>query len=486
MSVDTDFALSLLRDQIKAKLDERKAKQAERDAGQTEIDAIVGKATDEKRNLSDAETHALNERVAAVRSVDTQLADIDSDLDGLNQRKSLVAESRAAQDAARAAAQRWAAQADSADTVDAPARVKSEPRTYTRGAEVRGVSFFRDIAASFMSRDPEAGMRLERHQKEARLEELAGYEARDVGTGAFAGLTVPQYLTDLAAPSAKAWRPTVEICNHHPLPPSGMSLNISRITTGSATAVQASENAGVQETDMDDTLLTVNVRTYAGSQDVSRQAIERGSGVDSIVIDDLTRDYWTKVDAAILNSDGTGGTHLGIRNVASISASTYTDASPTAAELYPKLADLIQQAQAAAFLGLTHFVMHPRRWWWLASQVGSTFPFLTVPSAGVQQAGNIGGTDYMGTNRNIMGIPVVIDGNMLTNLGAGTEDVIIGVTAPELHFWDDGVQFIRAEQPLAQNLAVRFVLYGYSAFTAGRYPGAQGVISGTGLIAPTF
>ena len=62
-----------------------------------------------------------------------------------------------------------------------------------------------------------------------------------------------------------------------------------------------------------------------------------------------------------------------------------------------------------------------------------------------------------------------MDANIPTNLGAGTEDVILGVTADELHLWEDpgAPLFIRAEQPLANQLAVRFIVYGYSAFTAG-------------------
>src|SRR5690606_16512581 len=99
--------------------------------------------------------------------------------------------------------------------------------------------------------------RLERHHREARLNEAAGMERRDVGTGAFAGLTVPQYLTDLAAPAARAGAPTVEICNRHSLPADGMTVNISRITTASAASAQTADNDAVDETDMDDTLLTV-------------------------------------------------------------------------------------------------------------------------------------------------------------------------------------------------------------------------------------
>jgi HK97 family phage major capsid protein len=280
----------------------------------------------------------------------------------------------------------------------------------------------------------------------------------------------------------------VAITNRHPLPPDGMTVNISRITTASGVGAQSSEADAATETNMDDTLLTVNVRTYTGMQDVSRQALERGTGIDDIISADLARQYWTKVDADILNGDGTNGTHLGIRSTSAIQTVAYADASPTAGELYPKLAQLISAVQAAVFMGVTHFVMAPRRWWWLASQVGTSFPFLNAPGVTTVQAGNIGSTEYMATNRNVLGVPVVVDGNMLLTLGAGTEDVILGVTAPELHFWHDSGAplFIRAEQPLVSTLQVRFVVYSYSAFTAGRYPGAHGTISSTGLIAPTF
>src|SRR5207342_1984137 len=144
-------------------------------------------------------------------------------------------------------------------------------------------------------------------------------------------------------------------------PPDGMTLNISRITTGTAAAVQATENAAVQETDIDDTLLTVNVRTYAGSQDMSRQSLERGTNTDEIVATDLANDYWSKVDDACLNATGAGGTHLGIRSTPSVSTAAYVDATPTAAEAYKELAEIISVVQSAVVMGVSHFIMHPRR-----------------------------------------------------------------------------------------------------------------------------
>jgi HK97 family phage major capsid protein len=246
----------------------------------------------------------------------------------------------------------------------------------------------------------------------------------------------------------------------------------------------------VQETNIDDTLLTVNVRTYAGQQDVSRQALERSELVDVVVFGDLIADYFTKLDDAILNADGTSGTHLGIRSTGSIISVAYTDASPTVPELYPKGADAVQQIETNRYMPPMLWVMHPRRWAWMLAALDTTNRPLVVPNANgpfnalaVGQAveyGQIVGTWH--------GLPVLTDANLPTNAGAGTEDVIIATRTPDLLFWQDGdgsprqFTFEQANAPQSIRLAV----WGYSAFTAGRYPKASASIGGTGLIAPTF
>lgn len=472
--------LEAVRAEIRANLDERTKHQ---DAA----NAVVATAEAEGRSaLNDDEGTKLAEAREAIKTADEARA-------ALKEREAELVADDEARKAAEADAQALPTTPDTTKRTEkaANASVKREERTYGRHAEQRGVSFLRDVMNAQTRGDFKAAERLGRHMDEERVERseyMDGIEARDVGTGAFAGLTVPQYLTDMVAPDVKAMRPFADICNQHPLPADGMTVNISRITTASGAAVQATENAAVQETNLDDTLLTINVRTIAGQQDVSRQALDRGTGVDSIVVGDLVGEYHTTLDAGILTDDGTSGTHLGVKNVSGNVGVTYTDASPTAAELYPKLADLTQQIQAATNRGLSHYVMHPRRWWWVASQLSSSFPLLTVPNAGTQQAGQLGGTGYAAAGAGILGADVVLDRNVETDLGGGTEDAIYGVDASECHLWEDADAplLIRAEQTAAGNLTVKFVVYGYSAFTAGRYPLATGDITGTGLAAPTF
>ena len=441
-----------------------------------QVDAITQAADAEDRDVTD-------EELGQVRGLREQI-------DAVEERMSEESAEEERRSRARDADLSDSRGRETATPGRAPAVVTSEPRTYTREAERReGRSFVRDFIRATFDSDFDARDRLARHMREARVEgEAEGIERRDVGTGAFAGLTVPQYLVDLVAPLARAARPFADICRSLTLPSDGMTVNISRITTGTAVAAQATENTGVQETDADDTLLTVNVRTIAGMQDVSRQAIDRSTGADEIIVADLVAAYNAELDRQCIHSDGTGGTHVGLVNVSGNVDVTYDDASPTAAELYPKLADAIQQVQSNVYMGVTHFLMHPRRWWWVASQVGSTFPFLQIPGAPQGAAGQVGGTAYGEAGRQILGVPVVLDGNIATNLGAGAEDAIFAVTAPECFLWETpgSPLLIRADQPLANQLSVRLVVYAYSAFTAGRYPKANAHVAGTGLTTPTF
>lgn len=457
-----------IRADIRAALDERAAADAT-------VKSIVAAAEARNEDLNVDEAAAFAEARAKLAPIDQRIAEL------REREQSLVAD-----DEARAAAETVAAEVGRFEPVQV--RVKNEARTYAK--DRRDTSFLQDVVRAQLGNDFQAMRRLDQHMAEERVERagyMAGIEQRDVGTGAFAGLTVPQYLVDLVAPKIRNKRPFADICRQLPLPAAGMTVNISRITTGTAAAAQSSEAGAVQETDIDDTLLTVNVRTIAGAQDVSRQVLDRSSGADQVVIEDLVGAYHEELDRQILVADGTSGTHLGVKNVSGNVAVTYTDASPTAAELHPKLADLLQQISSGVD-DMTHFIMHTRRWWWLASQLGSTFPLVTVGSAGMQQAGNLGGTSYLGGGRNYLGAEVILDRNVETTLGGGTEDAIYGVNANECFLWEDPAAplLIRAEQTGAGNLMVKFVVYGYSAFTAGRYASATGDITGTGLAAPSF
>ncbi|MEV2238687.1 hypothetical protein [Micromonospora sp. NPDC049891] len=459
------------------------AKRAEaverRERARTDARLILARAErDGRTHLTVEEEAKLEARAAARAKADADIKDIDATLahvyEARDEERKIEADQRTTY--------RTAAQPQRRLAYDGVARIGAEERTYNPGNDRTGSQFVRDVARQFLFNDPGAQQRLARHAREEQVERGAYLEQRAVGTGAFGGLVVPQYLTDLYAPAIANMRPLANAANTHPLPADGMQVNISRITTATSVALQASENTAVSETNADDTLLTINVQTAAGQQTISRQAVERGTGVEDVVMDDLLRRYASEVDRTMITQASTG-----LSAVAQNTA--YTDADPTAPELWP----IIFQAQSKleqALGGMVmpdYVVMHPRRWNWLCAQVGTSWPFIGTAQVPAQSGGIQLVTDQGPGVRGILsnGLRVIVDANVPTTTG-GSQDEIYVVASREMHLWEDpnAPVFIRAEQAAASTLGVLLVCYGYFAYTFGRYTNNPGKISGTGLAAP--
>ena len=356
-------------------------------------------------------------------------------------------------------------------------RVVSEEATYhARSAN----DFMSDAIAAEFGGSYEARERITRYQNEVRLEK------RDSGSSNFAGLVVPQYLVDEFATLRRAGRKTLDISTNMPLPAAGMTVNIGRLTTGITSYVQASENTAPTESSPDDTLLTINVNTVDSMFDVSKQAILRGTGVETQLLGDAIRSYQAKVDALAINGSGSSGEHRGILNTSGINSVTYTDATPTYLEAWPKIIDAIQAVASNYYGGANAIVMHPTMAGALLKAVdGSNRPMLVPASGGPMNAP--GSYDRIGyeSRFSIAGLPVIEDANVPTNLGTGTnETAIIVGDFSQSYIWEDNggaPLYVRFEQPDG-NIAIRTVVFGFSAYTAGKYPTAFSAITGTGLI----
>jgi HK97 family phage major capsid protein len=437
-----------------------------RDAVKSEMDAVLEAVASENRtDLTEEETTKVDGLVAESRSLDEKIEKLTAQAQ---------ADAKAAE--ARSAVVEVAMPKASITTG------RSE-RTYRPDA---GSSFVRDAFNAQVKNDFVAQERLARHMKEEEI------ERRDVDTSNFAGLVIPQYLVDLAAPLARAGRPTADFAtNKMSLPVSGLSLEISRMTTGTSTAIQETQNTAVSETDADDTLLSIPVRTIAGQQDLSRQAIERGTGIDTFVIADLIRSWHTTLDAQVLNGSGSNGEFTGIRNAGG-NAVTFTSTAPTVALLFPKLADALQKIQSNVFTTPTHWIMHPRRLAFLLAGVDTANRPLVVPAAGGPMnavSSGAGVAQYANSGYQLLGLPIITDANVGTTYGAATnQDEIYLVDSREMHLWEQpGSPFsLRYDATAPGSLTIKTVVYGYSAFTAERYAAAASIISGTGLTAPTF
>jgi HK97 family phage major capsid protein len=305
-----------------------------REAHIADAQAIVASAEAEARDLTADEDDAIGVALRSAKDLDASIA----------QHQELEARSIASAEVRKETS---------------VAVVKSEPRTYSPQADT---SFVRDAYGAQFSGDFQAQERLARHMREERI------ERRDVTSANFAGLIVPQFLTDLVAPFARAGRVTANLARKHQLPPQGLTLSISKVTTGSAVALQT-EGATVQETNMDDTKLDLTVKTFAGQQNVSRQSLERGTNIDSLVMSDLVSAYHTTLNTAVVADI--------LANATSVA---YTDASPTVAELYPKLLSAISGIQTSYFAGPDAIIMHPRRLAFILAAVDGQSRPLAVPT----------------------------------------------------------------------------------------------------------
>lgn len=446
---------------VRARLIEARA------ANQESRDAILATVETEARTeLTEEETARFAELVDEIRTQDARIAELDE----------LARADQTAADAARSFG---------IDDTTGVLRVNREALTYRRDGEH---SYFRDLARAHApggNADTKSMERLQRHRDEMDIETRA-LSRTDGAGGEF---VPPLWLVDQYVPLARAGRVTADLCRSLPLPAGTDSINLPKIATGSATAAQT-EGSAVQNTDLTTTSVNAPVITVAGQQVTSMQLVDQSPiNVDEVIFMDLLKDLAVKVDAQVLNGSGTAPNARGILNVAGINAVTYTDASPTVPELYPKVADGIQQIHTARFTPPQAIVMHPRRWaWHLAALDSSTRP-LVVPNAQGPTNAFAGMSDVRseGAVGSLQGLPVYVDPNIPTNLGAGTnEDRVIIAVFDDLYLYEGALRTRVLFETDANTLQVRFQAWEYLAFLGGRLPASVAVVSGTGLITPTF
>lgn len=352
-------------------------------------------------------------------------------------------------------------------------------------------SYFRDLYFAKLKGDSAASERLARHAEQVRV------EMRDINTTDNSGgeFVPPLWLIDEYAALARAGRVTADLIGARPLPSGTDSISVPRVTTGSAVAVQATENSNVQETDIVTDSVSSDVTTIAGIEDVSVQLLEQSPiAFDQVVAGDLAADYARKLDQQVLAGSGSSNQLVGIlgssgAGISGSNAVTLTATTPTAALLYPKVADAVQQIATGRFAPAQAIVMHPRRWAFLLASVDSNNRPLVVPNAGgpVNVMGinsQVAAEAYVGT---LQGLPVFIDPNITTTSGSGTnEDRIIVFRPSDCLLWEGNPRSDVFRETLSGQLTVRFRLYNFAAMIANRWPAGISVIKGSGLATPAF
>lgn len=432
------------------------AKLAERSTKQDELDAKLAAIADEKRDASEEEESEVRSNGAAIKAIDVEIEELEArsaDLKDQDERRAKAAEL----------------------AKEYGTKVTSTPRGATyREDNQRDVSFLKDaFATQFNTGDFEARERITRHMQ----------ETRDVATTALGGFIVPDYALDAVAEYAAAGAPYANSLYRLP-EPTTMSVIIPTVTTAASAAAQATQNSGVSETDIAITNVTVPTVTIAGQQDISRQSLELGTGVENLIMRELVSQWHTALDSAIINTDGSSGTIEGLLASDGIGTETYTDASPTVAEFLVALGAAFADVTTACKAPPTSILVAPRRWEWLLASVGSDGrPLVQVNQYNASNEVGIGQPGY-GAVGSIRGVPVIVDANVPVNLGGTTtEDRVIVARTNEFYFAaPEQPRVLKFEETTAGSLTVKAVVYGYAAFSAERRAGAVSVMSGTGLI----
>lgn len=469
------------------------ALQTRRAERKTELDRILETPTTEKRNLNDDEQGRFDAIEQEIRDIDKRVAELD-------------AQARADEKAAEVTKRYDLSRPDEG--------VRSEPSTYQRGDKH---SYFLDLIRSDMGRgDGDGGVeaareRLGRHAQEIAVEmpkrdkrraeraekELRGIDRRSVfekrvnpnrTDGQGGNFVPPLWLIDEYIDLPRFGRTFANSVRPLTLPPGTDSVNVPKIATGTATGVQTADAAAVTSQDLTDTFVSAPVRTIAGQQDIAIQLLDQSpAAFDEIVFADLIADYNMRLDTQCLNGSGVSGQLKGVLNVSGINAVTYTDATPTLPETYAPLMQALSLSAKNRKMMPTAVFLTPSRWFWMASQLDAQNRPFILPETNnpFNPLALQTGGDVEGPVGRVLNFPLLADGNIPANLGAGTnEDRIIAARTSDLYLWEGSMRTRVLQEVLSGTLQVRLQVYNYAAFMPDRRPETISVISGTGLIAP--
>ena len=331
--------------------------------------------------------------------------------------------------------------------------------------------------------DGEVGKSITRRARENMFEKRVNPNRTD-GQGGF--FVPPLWLVDEYVDLPRFGRTTANLVRNFALPNGTDSISLPKVATGTLTGVQTADNAAVASQDLTDTSVSAPVRTIAGQQDIAIQLLDQSPiSFDEVVFADLIADYNMQLDTQLWTGTGASGQVTGILNTAGINSVTYTDATPTLPELWTPLlqsASVIAKNRKAPATGV---VMTPSMWYWAISQLDTTNRPLIHPNTSAFNNMGSGGELEADGPAGVFtyGLPAYLDGNIPSNLGAGTNETrIASARWQDLFLWEGSMRTRVLQEVLSGTLQVRLQVYNYVAFMANRRPTSISVISGTGLI----
>jgi HK97 family phage major capsid protein len=346
----------------------------------------------------------------------------------------------------------------------------------------------------------------------------AGREQRFISrTDGQGGYFVPPlWLIDDYIPYLRAGRTFADQWRNFPLPSGTDSINIPRVTLGTATGPQPGDGAPVPGRDIQDNFVNARVMTVAGQQDAAIQLLDQSPvAFDEIIFGDLAADYNMQLSAQLMLGSGfpqlTGLFPTGVLGTAQntygfvtqalgLTTAQWTGGTATTPSFYLALAQLLSQISRNRFLPPDGALTNPMAWYALASAVDTTGRPLVVPAQQGnnfnQAAGDDDGPVAEGPVGHILGIPWLLDPNIPYTFG-GTVAPSIGTISngstaavpgsggnpvyqpliaarwSDLFLWEGEIHSRTLSEVLSGTLQVRFQLYAYNASMPNRYQNAS-------------
>jgi HK97 family phage major capsid protein len=436
-----------------------------RDAKQKYIDELTATLVSENRSFSDDEDTAFKAAVEEIRALDERIREL-VDLD----------KRRADADEARRAA-----------GTQVPAQV-TEAEIYRKGGPN---SYFRDLyAVQRGGADPAVVDRIQRHQA-FEVEKRASGNTNATG-GSGGEWAPPSWVTDEWINLIRPGRILANLFTHEDVPVGISSINYPKLLTGTTVALQSTQNTALSSTDPTTGYVQTGFSTLGGKNVMSQQLMDQARNYDNVITSDLAAAYAQQVGTQVYAGTGTGtGTNSVINGLGAAtigSTQTWTQSTPTVAGFYGQCANLLQKFFSARLMPPTHWIMSPRRWYWLVAQTDANSRPLVVPNGNafnpIAVQNDVVAFGQVGT---FQGLPVVIDPLVPTNVGAGTnQDVVYLIKADDLVLFESAPQVEMFREPYADSMGILFRLYAYVGTILNRHPESIGVLTGTGLTPPSF
>lgn len=446
-----------------------------RSAKKAELDGILSAVEAESRTtLTDEESTRFDTLVAELRTQDARI----TELEQLEAREAEAAKVRAQASGGQSTEERASG---GAIVTEKPIYAKGNPAT----------SYFRDLYRA-KNGDADAADRLRRN---VAIE----VEKRALSTTAGAGgeFAPPEWIISDFVSLARPGRKLADSIGAEPLPSGVSSINLPKVSGGTSTAIQASQNSALSQTDMTTTSVSSGISTIGGKQVVARQLLDQsGIPFDEVILKDLAADYAKQLDTQVISGSGASGQLEGVYTYFNASGTvnvTFTSASPAVASstaansLYNQVFAAASQIATHRYVDADTIWMHPRRWAWILASVDSNSRPLVVPNGtGFNVVAVENGVIVQGYAGTFGGFPVITDPNIPTNLGAGTnqDPILIGVRG-DLRLWESDLRMETFDATYADSAGVLFRVMAYSAAIPSRYTTSVSVINGTGLVAPT-